>query len=110
MGATVLIGNADAIDLTQHVNPDTLEIEFVFSPVTGERVTTFRLRDDLPRMDAVLEVIKGLERMMNPLSRPWWIECDDEGLRTMLCEHFGIALSTVRPPNWGDGSTTASTT
>lgn len=103
----VKIGNANAVEAVMAVLPGQSQPEQVFRPAPGERVTTIQLEPGLNTVQQVQTVIRFLGEMMNPTARPWWIECDDEMLRTMLCEHYGISVEVTRPPMWGDGSTTA---
>lgn len=101
----VKVGNADAVELRNYRNPDTDAIESVWARVEGERTTTIQLEEGLDPMQQMATVIRFLQEMMTPGARPWWIECDDESLRVMLCTHYGIPVSRTRPAMWGDGTT-----
>jgi hypothetical protein len=96
------VGNASAIEA--QVGPDGQK---TFTTLPGERVTTFRIGDDASSVEAASIVIDALPTMMNPLSSPWWIECDVAPVRDILLAHYGLASDTVRPVEWGDGTTTA---
>lgn len=93
------VGNADAIE--------SIDGYRTFTSIPGERVTTFRIEDGTPLTEAAGIVISGLRYMLNPTSSPWWIECEDNlPLQDLLLSHYGLAKDTVRPPQWGDGTTT----
>lgn len=97
------VGNANAIEPT--TGPDGQQEWISYD---GERVTTFMIDDATPVAEAASIVVAGLGRMMNPSARPWWIECDDNPfLRDVLLNHYGLAADTVRPIEWGDGTTTS---
>ena len=98
----VELGNANAIDTVV-----SEQGELAFINVPGERVTTFIIPDDATIMEAFQIVLAGLPRLINPTARPWWVECDNEVVYTMLLDHFGLSKDTVRPACWGDGTTTA---
>lgn len=102
----VRVGNANAIELRNSVNPATGAEEPIWVTVPGERVTTIQLEDGLNFMQQMAQVIRFLQEMMAPGSKPWWFECDDETLRSALCDHYGVNKALTRPVQWGDGSTT----
>lgn len=95
----VHLGNADAIEMVEQ------DGQAVWQTAPGERVTTFVIDTDMPTMEKFNVVIMGLRQMMNPTAKPWWVECDDDALRSMLADHFALGDAT-RPPAWGDGTTT----
>lgn len=100
------VGNANAIEPT--TGPDGQQ---EWTSYDGERVTTFRIDDATSAGDAAAIVISTLPHMMNQSATPWWIECDDNLMvRDILLNHFGLAADTVRPQEWGDGTTTAKKT
>lgn len=98
------LGNANALE--KKLLPTG---EAVFDPVPGEQITTFRIDEEQhSRSDAVAIVIKALPQLMNPMARPWWIECDDPMVRDLLLDHYGLSSKHgQRPLEWGDGSTTS---
>lgn len=95
----VELGNANAVDVVVE-NGET-----AFVNLEGERVTTFYIPDGKNAVEAFQDVLAGLPRLINPTARPWWVESDNEMVQAMLLDHFGLARSTARPPNWGDGTT-----
>jgi hypothetical protein len=95
------IGNADALDASTDANG-----EMVFNNIEGERVTTFEIPEGHTSLEAFQIVLAGLPRLINPTARPWWIECDDGMVQTLLLDHFGLPRTTTRPVVWGDGTTT----
>lgn len=98
----VHVGNANAIE--------SLDGHRTFRSLPGERVTTFRIMDGTSVTEAASIVISGLRVMLDPEANPWWIECEDNLLlQDLLLGHYGLAKDTVRPPTWGDGSTTTKT-
>lgn len=103
----VHVGNANAIELRNSVNPATGREEPIWVTVPGERVTTINLEPGLNFMQQIAQVVRFLQEMMAPGSKPWWFECSDETLRSALCQNYGISPAVTRPPQWGDGTTTA---
>lgn len=94
------LGNANAVDVVISPNGET-----AFVNLEGERVTTFFIPDERTVVEAFQIVLAGLPRLINPTARPWWVDSDNEMVQSMLLDHFGLARSTTRPPNWGDGTT-----
>lgn len=102
----VKVGNANAIELLRQADPQNPGQEIsVWNAVPGELVTTISLEPNLPFMAQLQQVVRFLQEMMTPGAVPWWFECQDEALRTALCQHYGLNPDRVRPPNWGDGTT-----
>lgn len=75
--------------------------ELKFSTMSGERVTTIVMPDDLNVVQAVQEVAATLTAHMEPNTRPAWIECDNPVVHGYLCQHFDLPTTSARPTTWG---------
>jgi hypothetical protein len=102
MPTIVDLGVTDAVERLK--KPDG---SVYFRPVEGERITTFMIPDGVGLSARIEVVLAGLTHTLDATKRPHWVDTEDVMLKTALEEHFGIPLNTPRPPQWGDGTTTA---
>jgi hypothetical protein len=92
------IGSKSTI-VPEHI--DGPESPVVARRVSGEQVLQLRLDDEEASVYDMLKDVSGAVAL-HMEERPLWIECPNEDLLSLLCDHYGLnKKQNHRPPTWG---------
>lgn len=103
----VEFGNSNAIE--GYRDPLSEDPDLVrYRPIDGEQITTIVFPEGIGLQEAFTTAVAtvGLhfavaDEESGERHKPAWVESDSDGLRALLCEHYGLKPSHTRPKNWG---------
>lgn len=99
----VQFGNDNAIEGFRDPTSDDPEL-VRYREAEGQRVTTVTFPEGMGLNNAFQTAITALGYHIAEGASPSWVESDNDSLRGLLMEHYGLTKSKAsRPKNWGYG-------
>lgn len=73
-----------------------------YRELSGQRVTRLTYPEGMALTEAFQGTVTAVSYHLGEGGKPAWIESDSEGLKSLLCENYGVDPARKRPKTWGN--------